>query len=57
MSCCRTEHSVLNFAYSFIEKRAPKFIKEHAIKCGVKPGPDFGKLQRGISVKVGDTLN
>ncbi len=56
VSCCRTEHSVPNLAYKFIEKRAPKFIKEHAIECGVKPGPDFGKLQRGIAVKVGDTL-
>jgi ribonuclease Z len=54
--CCRTEHSVLNLAYSFNEKRGPKFIKERAIACGVKPGPDFGKLQKGTPVKVGDTL-
>ncbi len=56
VSCCKTEHSVLNLAYSFNEKRSPKFIKEQALECGVKPGPDFGKLQRGISVKVGDIL-
>ena len=54
VSCCIAKHSVLNLAYSFNEKREPKFIKENAIKYGVKPGPDFGKLQRGISVKVGD---
>ncbi len=56
VSCCRTEHSVLNLAYSINEKRAPKFIKEHALKCGVKAGPDFGKLQRGIPVKVGEKI-
>jgi ribonuclease Z len=54
VSCCIAKHSVLNLAYSFNEKREPKFIKENAIKHGVKPGPDFGKLQRGFSVKVGD---
>jgi ribonuclease Z len=54
VSCCKTKHSVLNLAYSFNEKREPKFIKDNAIKYGVKPGPDFGKLQRGISVKVGN---
>jgi ribonuclease Z len=56
VSCCRTEHSVLNLSYSVNEKRAPKFIKERALECGVKPGPDFGKLQRGIPVKVGEII-
>jgi ribonuclease Z len=56
ISCCRTEHSVLNLAYSINEKRSPKFLKERAIECGVKPGPDFGKLQRGIPVMVGDRI-
>jgi ribonuclease Z len=54
VSCCITKHSVLNLSYCFKEKREPKFLKENALKYGVKPGPDFGKLQRGISVKVGD---
>jgi ribonuclease Z len=54
VSCCKAKHSVLNLAYCFNEKREPKFLKENALKYGVKPGPDFGKLQRGISVKVGD---
>lgn len=53
--CCKAEHSVLNLAYSIIEKRAPKFIKDNALKLGVKPGPDFGKLQKGIPVKVDET--
>ena len=54
--CCRTQHSVLNIAYSINEKRSPKFIKELALKHGVMPGPDFGKLQRGIPVKVGEKI-
>jgi ribonuclease Z len=56
ISCCRTEHSVINLAYSINEKRSPKFLKKRALKCGVKPGPDFGKLQRGIPVLVGEII-
>ncbi len=56
VSCCKTKHSVLNLAYSFNEKREPKFIKEKALEYGVQPGPDYGKLQRGIPVKVGDKV-
>jgi ribonuclease Z len=54
--CCRTEHSVLNFAYSIEEKRSPKFIKEKALSLGVKPGPAYGKLQSGLPVKVGEKI-
>ena len=50
--CCGMDHSVLNFAYKIIEKRRPKFIRENALSLGIKPGPDFGKLQQGISVEV-----
>ncbi len=52
ISCCPMKHSILNFAYKIEEKRRPKFIKEKALALGVKPGPDFGKLQQGIPVKV-----
>lgn len=52
IKCCLTHHSIPNLAYSVEEKRSPKFQKEKAIKLGLKPGPDFGKLQRGISVEV-----
>ncbi len=55
ISCSKMNHTVLNFAYSVYEKRRPKFIREKAIALGIKPGPDFGKLQQGIAVKVGDT--
>ena len=54
--CCKTEHSVLNFAYSIEEKRNPKFIKEKALALGVKPGPAYGKLQSGLPVKVGGKI-
>lgn len=56
ISCSKMNHTVLNFAYSVYEKRRPKFIREKAIALGVIPGPDFGKLQQGNPVKVGDTL-
>ena len=46
------QHSIPNLAYSVEEKRSPKFQKDKALELGLKPGPDFGKLQRGISVEV-----
>jgi ribonuclease Z len=54
ISCSKMSHSVIDFAYSITEKRRPKFIREKAIALGIKPGPDFGKLQQGVTVKVGD---
>ncbi|NYB52539.1 MAG: ribonuclease Z [Methanobacteriaceae archaeon] len=56
IKCCPTHHSIVNLAYSVEEKRSPKFLKEKAIKLGLEPGPDFGKLQRGISVEVDGRL-
>ena len=56
ISCSKMNHTVLNFAYSIYEKKRPKFIREKAIALGINPGPDFGKLQQGISVKVGDAV-
>ncbi len=49
--CTPTEHSIPNLAYRITEKRSPKFLKEKALDLGLKPGPDFGKLQSGISVE------
>ncbi|HNR26324.1 MAG TPA: ribonuclease Z [Methanobacteriaceae archaeon] len=54
ISCCPVQHSVLNLAYSVEERRAPKFLREKALELGLTPGPDFGKLQRGTPVKVGE---
>ena len=56
IGCSKMNHTVLNFAYGVYEKRRPKFIREKAIALGVIPGPDFGKLQQGNPVKVGDTI-
>lgn len=52
IKCCPTHHSIINLAYSVEEKRNPKFLRENALKLGLKPGPDFGKLQKGISVEI-----
>lgn len=54
ISCCPVQHSVLNLAYAVREKRSPKFLREKALELGLTPGPDFGKLQRGIPVKLGE---
>lgn len=51
IKCCPMHHSVTNLAYSIEEKRSPKFLRKKAIKLGLKPGPDFGKLQKGIPVE------
>ncbi len=56
ISCCPTKHTVPNLAYSIEEKRSPKFLVEKAIALGVKPGPDFGKLQAGIPVNLEDKI-
>jgi ribonuclease Z len=56
IECCPTHHSVLNLAYSVEEKRSPKFLREKAIALGLKPGPDFGKLQNGIPVELNGEL-
>ncbi|MGC9516639.1 MAG: ribonuclease Z [Methanomicrobiales archaeon] len=56
VECCMMNHTVPNYAYSIIEKRKPKFIKEKALSYGIKPGPDYGKLQKGMPVKVGDKI-
>ncbi|ADZ08896.1 Ribonuclease Z [Methanobacterium lacus] len=50
------KHSVENYAYCIEEKRDPKFIKEKALKLGIKPGPAYGKLQSGLPVKIGNKI-
>lgn len=56
ISCIPTEHSIPNLAYKIEEKRSPKFLEEKALKLGLKPGPDFGKLQAGIPIKKDDII-
>ena len=48
-----TDHGVTGVGYLFMEKERPgRFDREQAIELGVKPGPLFGKLQRGQEVTV-----
>ena len=52
-----TDHGIAGVGYLFEEHERPgKFDRERAIELGVKPGPLFGKLQRGqeVTVQVGD---
>ncbi len=56
IKCSPTHHSIPNLAYSVEEKKSPKFLREKAINLGLNPGPDFGKLQRGLSVEIDGKL-
>ncbi len=50
---CGADHGIPAVGYCFIENQRPgRFNREEAIALGVKPGPLFGKLQRGESVTV-----
>lgn len=52
VECIKTRHNVVNLSYSIYEKKKPRFLREKAIELGVKPGPEFGKLHKGIEVEV-----
>jgi ribonuclease Z len=42
------EHRVTAYGYAFVEDdRAGRFDADEARRLGVRPGPDFGRLQRG----------
>jgi len=42
------EHRVRAYGYAFVEDERPgRFDAEEAERLGVRPGPDFGRLQRG----------
>jgi ribonuclease Z len=50
-----TDHSLPGLAWCLEEKSRPGvFHPERAAELGVKPGPDFGRLQRGETVVVSD---
>ncbi len=38
------------------DERQGKFDREKAIELGVVPGPDFGRLQKGESIEVGEGI-
>jgi ribonuclease Z len=45
------EHRVRAYGYALIEDERPgRFDEERALELGVRPGPDFGRLQRGETV-------
>jgi ribonuclease Z len=45
------EHRVPAFGYAFLEDDRPgRFDVEAAERLGIRPGPDFGRLQRGETV-------
>jgi ribonuclease Z len=45
------EHRVPAYGYAFVEDDRPgRFDVETAVRLGVEPGPDFGRLQRGETV-------
>jgi ribonuclease Z len=45
------EHRLAAYGYRFTEKDAPGvFDVEAASRAGIKPGPDYGRLQRGEAV-------
>jgi ribonuclease Z len=45
------EHRVTAYGYAFVEDDRPgRFDTEEAVRLGVTPGPDFGRLQRGEAV-------
>jgi ribonuclease Z len=49
------EHRVRAYGYALVEDDRPgRFDPEAAERLGVKPGPDFGRLQRGEEISGGD---
>lgn len=53
ISVFRTYHGMESVGYVLEEEMRPgRFDREGAIALGVKPGPLFGKLQRGQSVQI-----
>jgi ribonuclease Z len=48
-------HRVQAYGYALIEEDRPgRFDEQAAVELGVKPGPDFGRLQRGQTVEAAD---
>jgi ribonuclease Z len=52
---CEVEHQVPALAYALIEDPRPgEFYPQRAMELGVKPGPDFSRLQAGQSIELPD---
>lgn len=52
INCIKCEHNIINYAYSIIEKKKPRFLREKAIELGIKPGPDYSRLHNGEEIIV-----
>jgi ribonuclease Z len=51
----RTEHGLPGLAWCLEEKsRLGAFHPERAVELGVRPGPDFGRLQRGETITTAE---
>lgn len=47
------DHNIRGLGYALVEDDRPgRFDREAAVTLGVKPGPDFGRLQRGETVTL-----
>lgn len=52
---CKVEHQIPALAYALIEDPRPgEFYPRRAVELGLKPGPDFSRLQAGQSVRLPD---
>lgn len=50
---CELDHNVPGIAYALVEDERPgRFDPERAQELGVKPGPDFSRLQAGEEVRA-----
>ena len=49
---CFTNHNVPSVAYSIIEKKKPRFLREKAEELGVPVGPQFSKLHNGETITI-----
>lgn len=55
VSACQLRHRIPAFGYLFREDDRPgRFDVDTAVALGVRPGPDFGKLQRGQALALAD---
>ena len=52
INCVKCEHNITNYAYSIIEKKKPRFLKEKALELGIKPGPNYSRLHNGEEITV-----
>lgn len=51
------KHNGAAYGWALVEEERPgRFNEQRAVELGVKPGPDFGRLQRGEEVSAGEAV-